>query len=207
MPDSTPRPSVAIAACKVPGHALASVPVPGAPLGRYHFSPPAAARWAGCSDAGLTLGALSLAPSKRASMGVPSPPGTGLTLPYLGDRHVRPGCRRLRDPLPGSPAPIGNLHGSVPGAIPGGRLRWRRDCPTACAPAGLHPPHALPSARVMREPPAHWLGRARPPERSPARWPLPCGRGGLRSRGRWAADGHVTPAVLASPGDLCGEVC
>lgn len=176
MPDSTPRASVGIAACKVPGHALASVPIPGAPLGRSLLSSRSGqvGRLVGC----WAHSRCSIPRTKQASKhGCPEPAGHRSD-PFL---PWRPPCSpRVQAAAGPSPWELARFS---PGRDPGRAAAVAGDCPTACAPAGLHRPHALPPARVMREPPAHWLGRAWPPERSPARWPLPCGRGGLRPGG------------------------
>ncbi|XP_047551718.1 translation initiation factor IF-2-like [Lutra lutra] len=135
-------------------------------------------------------------PSFPAPAGRHAPRGNGPTL-TLAVAMLRPECGRLQDPPGGWLAPW------APAAhFQSGQQRGWRYSPAACAP-GL-PPHALPPARVMRAPPAHWLRPAGAAGARVIRRPLPCGRGGPGSGGRWTGRAHVTPAALSRAGDLGG---
>lgn len=118
-------------------------------------------------------------PRPPAPAGRHAPRGNGPTL-TLAVAMLRPECGRLQDPPGGWLAPW------APAAhFQSGRQRGWRYSPAACAP-GL-PPHALPPARVMRAPPAHWLRWAGAARARVIRRPLPCGPGRARVRG--AVDG------------------
>lgn len=123
-------------------------------------------------------------------------PGNGRRLPW------RPPCFT---PGAGAAGPSQRLAGT---AGPGGSLPVPAAAgaavqAAACAP-GL-PPHALPPARVMRAPPAHWLGPARASWARVIRTASALRPGRARAGGRWTARRHVTQAALSSSGDLCGR--
>ncbi|TKC36638.1 hypothetical protein EI555_020468, partial [Monodon monoceros] len=139
----------------------------------------------------------SAAESKQEILSVRSQgqPANGPTL-TLEAAMLCTGCGRLRDALTGSLA----LRARA-AHFQSRRRRERRYSLAACAP-GL-PPHALPPARVMRAPPAHWLG----PARAAGARVIPIASALLPGRarvwGRWTGPAHVTPAPLSSSGDFC----
>lgn len=149
------------------------------------------------------LSAFPVAPARHVNARAPRAPwgnrSTGRRLPWRPPCFApgAGGCGRLRDALTSSLA----LRARA-AHFQSRRRRERRYSLAACAP-GL-PPHALPPARVMRAPPAHWLG----PARAAGARVIPMASALLPGRariwGRWTGPAHVTPAPLSSSGDFCG---